>query len=842
MSGRNRWGAQIRAWEVAAVIGIAVTFGGPALADDIKVPTDPVAKAAYDVLDKHCARCHQVGKLTARERPSKNFGNVLQLDELADSPGMIQPGNPYASKLFKQVIDKEMPYDVIYEGAAGPLITEADIKALEAWIGSLSGTRKIAVEAPPAAPAAPPAPVVEAPPAAPPGAPPAVVEAPPAAPPPGAPPATVEAPPPGAPPAPPAVAAPEPPPGAPPPVVVAGCDAHKFVSRKDVIGIIADDLEKLPKPRVKGTRYLTLTHLTNICYPDKKMEVFRQAAIKLVNSLSRGSDVVVLQESFLDPKMDPDRSILRINIDDLGWDAADWEALVANYPYGTRPDTNLNTLLESSTGTKTTHIRADWFAFAASRPDGVDRAGFYERLLKLPKTWQDLAKELGVDVDGNIKKFIAQRAASDKSGVSAHNRLIERHPTKFGGYFWTSYDFAGSRRKQSLFDFPLGPGGAKGFDHDGGETIFSLPNGFQGYYLNTAKGEYLTKGPTQIVRDIDNPRDPAVINGISCMRCHDQGMRKYKDLVRDAILKNRAVSKEDRDQVEALYPPNEKMDAIIAGDGKRFTDAMRRAGLDPSLKLNGVEMIFALSQAYEDAVSLEQVGAELGLKKEEFMKVSDDASKEFRVMIRRLKQGTVPRDEYESAYIDLAKELADETPIRDGARPAAVAAVGKGVELVLISDKDSYKVGDTPIFTVKAPKDCFLTVTNVDEKGAGNVLFPNEFVKDNRIKGKVEIELGGKALGFLLRMKDPGKETVIAVCTEAKAEVDGIKQVTSKAKPLVEVPNYTRSVAKAVEASPRKRAIEVEAPPAGDGVKAGKVKVPAPAPGSFRTAITVQVR
>ena len=44
------------------------------------------------------------------------------------------------------------------------------------------------------------------------------------------------------------------------------------------------------------------------------------------------------------------------------------------------------------------------------------------------------------------------------------------------------------------------------------------------------------------------------------------------------------------------------------------------AGLvsQPSLKLNGVEMIFALSQAYEDAVSLEQVGAELGLKKEEF--------------------------------------------------------------------------------------------------------------------------------------------------------------------------------------------------------------------------------
>ena len=115
-------------------------------------------------------------------------------------------------------------------------------------------------------------------------------------------------------------------------------------------------------------------------------------------------------------------------------------------------------------------------------------------------------------------------------------------------------------------------------------------------------------------------------------------------------------------------------------------------------------------------------------------------------------------------------------------------------------------------------------------------------MKDNRIKGKVEIELGGKALGFLLRLKDPGTETVIAVCTEAKAEVDGIKQVTSKAKPLVEVPNYTRSVAKAVEAAPRKRAIEVEAPAGAEGVRDGKVKVPAPAPASFRTAIKVEVK
>src|SRR5207249_4446308 len=100
-------------------------------------------------------------------------------------------------------------------------------------------------------------------------------------------------------------------------------------------------------------------------------------------------------------------------------------------------------------------------------------------------------------------------------------------------------------------------------------------------------------------------------------------------------------------------------------------------------------------------------------------------------------------------------------------KPAAVPPV-VGKDLVLISDRDSYKVGEEPVFTVQAPRDCFLTVTSIDEKGEGTVLFPNEFAKANSIKGKVPFELGGPKLGFRYRMKDPGSETVTAVCTEAK--------------------------------------------------------------------------
>lgn len=694
----------------------------------IAAPADPVAKAAFDVLEKHCSRCHQDGKLSSRERPAKNFGNVLKLDELAANPHYILPGNPFGSKLFKQIIDKEMPYDVEYEGETKyPKVAEGDLKALEAWIQSL-GTK-----------------------------------------------------------------------------TAAACGTRKFVNQEDMIGMIVSDLDKQQRARKKGTRYLTLTHLKNACMDDNAMKVFRQGTIKLVNSLSRSSDVVRLET------IDPEETIIRINIDDLGWDAKDWDTVLAVYPYNTQPETDFVNVLKSATGTQLPYVRADWFAFSASQPP------LYDKLVKLPANFQALAKEHGVDIEGNIKKFLVQRAGLQKSGVSQNNRLIERHTSKTG-YFWTSYDFAGNRAKQSLFEFPIGPGGANGFDHDGGETIFSLPNGFQAYYLNTAKGAKIDKGPTSIVRDLSR-KDLAVTNGISCMGCHDQGMRKIKDEVRGVVLTGKSFSRQIREQIEATHPTTDKMDQIIESDGKRFIDAMYRAGLEPNLKLNGVEMINALAKRYEDDVDFNLAAAEFGLTKDEFKEAGADADRKFKSLIRRLEQGSVPRDQFEGTYKELAVAITDDQEVKVAGAPATPAAAAKAVAkpaagdaLTLTSDRDNYKQGDSPIFIVTSAKDCFLTLTNVDEKGEGTVLLPNKFQQNNRLKAGQEIQFPGKGAPFQYRMKDKGVETVIAACSEGP-EVDGIKNNFAKAS-FTPVENYTRSVARAI-AVEGKRAIAVEGKVAG---------------------------
>ena len=159
----------------------------------------------------------------------------------------------------------------------------------------------------------------------------------------------------------------------------------------------------------------------------------------------------------------------------------------------------------------------------------------------------------------------AARAGFNSSGVSRNNRLIERHESGATVY-WKSYDFAGNTGRQNLFALPLGPGDDNSsFQHDGGEIIFSLPNGLQAYFLTDGKGTRIDKGPTAIVSDPRRP-DRAVENGLSCMSCHARGMVEKADQVRPHVLKNSAAfQRATVDSVTALYPTTSR--ALMRGLG-----------------------------------------------------------------------------------------------------------------------------------------------------------------------------------------------------------------------------------------------------------------------------------
>ena len=115
-------------------------------------------------------------------------------------------------------------------------------------------------------------------------------------------------------------------------------------------------------------------------------------------------------------------------------------------------------------------VHVDWFIANASLPP------LYHDLLSLPLTDRELETRLEVDVAQNLQNapgVRVWRAGTNDSRVSSHNRVIERHKSRYGAY-WKSYDFAGSVGTQNIFNHPLS------FTPDGGEAIFNLPKRITG--------------------------------------------------------------------------------------------------------------------------------------------------------------------------------------------------------------------------------------------------------------------------------------------------------------------------------------------------------------------------
>ena len=427
---------------------------------------------------------------------------------------------------------------------------------------------------------------------------------------------------------------------------------REFVEDEDVVDLMADDIKELSdfeRPRV---RYFTLTHLYNAGDTDEEMEVYRQALSKVVNSLSLESGIVV------PVAVDEEKTVFRVDITDLGWDAELWRDIEEANPYFIEYDTPIMQFLQAETRTTVPFVRADWFTFVATQPP------LYHDILGLPDNTPELEQKLGIDPAGDRLALRIARAGFQQSGVSRNNRMIERHSLSTGAY-WESFDFSGNKERQSFFLFPLGPQNAFGdfsidfgFVHDGGEIIFNLPNGLQAYYLTDARGNRLDKGPTNIVQD-PSRRDQAVTNGISCMSCHDKGMQIKEDQVRDYVLSNIALPRDARDIIEETFPVKEDFAELQKKDMQRFLDALEEAGVDPNLKLAGEEIVSSLFLRFERDLTLAQAAAEIGMDVETFKARLDMGSADTFALKQRLSFNLVPRDQFVELFADLVNEITD---------------------------------------------------------------------------------------------------------------------------------------------------------------------------------------
>jgi formylglycine-generating enzyme required for sulfatase activity len=382
--------------------------------------------------------------------------------------------------------------------------------------------------------------------------------------------------------------------------------------------------------------------------------VFRDALTKLVNSLSFEDEAKPLEA------IDANQLIFRVNLEDYGWDKESrknqddiWEKLGSANPYNIFASDAKTEKIKEVTGSQFPFLRGDRFSFVASQPP------FYHDFLQLPQTDTELETILGITVNNNIKNGFVHRAGFTDSGVSRNNRIIERHRGPLGAY-WKSYDFSKSTGTSDVLARPLGPGNnSSDFIHDGGEIIFNLPNGLQGYFLTNAKNQRLDVAPVEIVQDTTK-RDAIITNGISCISCHSQGMRVKSDQVRDYVLSHKsAYSDEDYKQILKLYKPNDKLSEVFTEDSNRFITAMRQSGVK-NLK-GDVEPVRFLTDRFEKNVDVKRAAAELGIS-ESLLRSSAQKNAEIAAIVSRMEGRGVAREFFIEAFSQLQFLLSPDQP------------------------------------------------------------------------------------------------------------------------------------------------------------------------------------
>lgn len=427
------------------------------------------------------------------------------------------------------------------------------------------------------------------------------------------------------------------------------------IGTDEVNAFILADLNGMDRRSRRFQRYFTLTHLYNAGLSDEELQTYRNALAKLVNSLSWNPRIA-------NPiAVDPQRTALRIDLRWYLWDAAIWNRILQEYPYGVNDDTIGTRAVQVHTFARVPAIRGDWFTATASR------APLYYDVLQLPPNLTDLERQLRVDAPLNIQQERVVRVGFNGSGISRFNRILERHDSAQGMY-WRTYDFDEPPAnlaerpngnlvpdRRNIFAFPLGPTSAEvPFQHAGGEAIFALPNGLHAYYLAKANNARLDKGPIAIVSDPKRP-DRQVEAGVSCMSCHTTGILPKADQVRDHLEKNaNAFNRNDADLIRSLYPPKERSLALMEDDGKRYAEAVAKTGA----KVSKFEAVSTITLKYEADVDLPTAAAEVGLGAEEFrIRINESETLAKHVGALRPAGGTVSRQIWVQAFGDIAREL-----------------------------------------------------------------------------------------------------------------------------------------------------------------------------------------
>ena len=257
-------------------------------------------------------------------------------------------------------------------------------------------------------------------------------------------------------------------------------------------------------------------------------------------------------------------------------------------------------------------LRADWWA-AQVAVQADRKVGYYD-WLGVGKKRDDFDKLVGFDKKAAQGRRKEVSAIVTESIVALHNRHIYRFGMIDGAY-WITQDAKNNDGTRNAVRLLNGD-----YKHDAEEIIATLPNGLHAFYLSDAAGARADSAPDFIASDgRSTSPDRRVHAGLSCVRCHVEGIRPIDCWFRksyaapdqlDVLDPARAI------RIAQLYASD--LDRLIARDQLDHEAAVRKAtghGSEDNAKL-----VAAVYSRYQDeAVTLAKAAQELGCKPDQLL-------------------------------------------------------------------------------------------------------------------------------------------------------------------------------------------------------------------------------
>jgi hypothetical protein len=355
-----------------------------------------------------------------------------------------------------------------------------------------------------------------------------------------------------------------------------------FYDLKYIDGVMVNDLIHQSASDSHFIRYLVTADAMDAGVTGEALAAYEHAINKGVNGLNNELD-----DLFPVAKVDAAGTVWRIDLRSYGIGPAEIAVIeAADKDLNFIDNTNQGQILQALTGTRKPWFNADNFLNITNRNSDV-----YYRVLNLPATIKELTDGLGVDVNADLANLTATFIGSNASSIAENkNRLLVRFPVTRtqDAYYWQSFDINNipgnadpKKDKKSLQAFPLlaGTGGVHNFQSDASESIFSLRNGLQAYFLSDGAGKRLNVAALNVVRDNRTPiGDGSIITSISCQGCHNAGIIPMQDVIAAHVKANADQFGTDAQIVARLYISN---NGTFIHDNTTLAKAFAKIGIDP---------------------------------------------------------------------------------------------------------------------------------------------------------------------------------------------------------------------------------------------------------------------